>query len=1198
MGAEDAKQLPWPALILAITAVSGGIFGLQSQLTSSRPAAPKGFDSPPTGLEQIEARLWEDPLRAAFEHKIAGKSDQKPTYSKHLAEAIRADIKQGHEVMIMPAIISGAPYAEDQERRRRSRYALLSGLHVAGYSPIDGDRLGAMQLSAQNPESGILGMVGQWFTEHAHFPIPFERFEKISRDGAEGSKEEGHPEQPLPDRIYVFWIVDQLLGNRSDLVLDHLYEELEIVAKVENKDPQKPREEGTTNDPSPPMRTFKDKVSLAMIGPANSTTLSRMLSDTVHSDKKGRIESAHHSPVLLSPWATSSDAGLVKQASASVQEEFENFSKALKKFKKQHKAAANPREEGDPPDASDTTPMDLKEEFDFFQHEAEHEELHKSDLELFFLFRLGFDFHRTVHADDVLMSELVEELGRRGVDLEDPADHVVLVSEWDTSYGRTLPESFISAANGGKPDNIRTFAYERGLDGIIHASEGGKITGSEIEKKNDDEKVNWFDRSHQEKASGKSQFDYMRRMADQISELNARLQRGNEGRVRAIGILGSDVYDKLVVLRALRKRFPGVVFFTTDLDAILFQREEIEWTRNLLVLSSYGLKLHEELQRDTPPFRNSYQTAIFASVLLALAQIEHEEFMPMQEPRIFEIGKAGGYDLSKIKENGRSDFYPERTDGWDVTRYRFVLMGLVLSAVVLLLLLRQIGNEFQKKIMVDPGTPPLAGPFAIYGAWWQRQFHKLLRSPSKEPDIPFRTDNLTYISKVATYAPLSGVLLFIAFALTVGFAYDRGLGEPWSLFDGISIWPSQIIRIAVFFLSFHFVFLSGIKLERNLIELSQSYGLTTFEDADPTSKVRPEENKWLARRRWWMLSILFATLALVVGIPMIEGRGLGSLSKLFLQASSVAVGSLALYFAFSTVVGQSKFERLREEKVQEKKAQAGSETPHSAEKIWLRHLSGNSYRTGLRVVAYSSVAYFCFGMLLIQQFGFPIRPIRGVFSSIADWSLLLLSLAGMVFLIIYVIWVSRRCVGLIRDLSRRDTLWPQAAYDDFFAGQPIDNGLKRDPLSDWFDVQFIARRTEVVGHMILYPFIIAFLQILSRNHFIDNWHWSNGTIALFAVTLSIALLFALKLRATAERTRKKAVKNLDEKRAHALALAASENPPSRIQEMVGLIEMIRSQVSKIEQGAFTPISRHPVLMAVLIPFGGYGSLAFLDLLVS
>ncbi len=43
-------------------------------------------------------------------------------------------------------------------------------------------------------------------------------------------------------------------------------------------------------------------------------------------------------------------------------------------------------------------------------------------------------------------------------------------------------------------------------------------------------------------------------------------KQGEKG-FRAIGILGSDVYDKLLILRALRPRFPDVVFFTNNLDA-------------------------------------------------------------------------------------------------------------------------------------------------------------------------------------------------------------------------------------------------------------------------------------------------------------------------------------------------------------------------------------------------------------------------------------------------------------------------------------------------------------------------------------------------------------------------------------------------------------------------------------------------------
>ena len=56
---------------------------------------------------------------------------------------------------------------------------------------------------------------------------------------------------------------------------------------------------------------------------------------------------------------------------------------------------------------------------------------------------------------------------------------------------------------------------------------------------------------------GRAQYDYLRRLRRPIEEL---------GNVSAIGVVGSDVYDKLLVLRALKPYFPDCVFFTTDLD--------------------------------------------------------------------------------------------------------------------------------------------------------------------------------------------------------------------------------------------------------------------------------------------------------------------------------------------------------------------------------------------------------------------------------------------------------------------------------------------------------------------------------------------------------------------------------------------------------------------------------------------------------
>ena len=98
--------------------------------------------------------------------------------------------------------------------------------------------------------------------------------------------------------------------------------------------------------------------------------------------------------------------------------------------------------------------------------------------------------------------------------------------------------------------------------------------------------------AYSERPEGTSQFDYVRRLASRIraddQKLRQRYGRKENG-IRAVGVLGSDVYDKLLVLQALQPEIPHAMFFTTDLDARLFHPREQDWARNLIVASSFGL---------------------------------------------------------------------------------------------------------------------------------------------------------------------------------------------------------------------------------------------------------------------------------------------------------------------------------------------------------------------------------------------------------------------------------------------------------------------------------------------------------------------------------------------------------------------------------------------------------------------------------
>jgi hypothetical protein len=287
---------------------------------------------------------------------------------------------------------------------------------------------------------------------------------------------------------------------------------------------------------------------------------------------------------------------------------------------------------------------------------------------------------REVHffngTDAQLADEILQELKLRGADLSNPQNHLVLISEWDTFYGRMLSltygatlamwqtrsqtgvssitrAEFVEKYRSGKwglPANFHPFVFQRGLDGRTVGGDGetgqdksGKAGRARFKPESIEDLVHWTPDAN--KAEGPGQFDYLSRTGEWMESLRAQIELRDGGKIKAVGIMGSDVYDILLILQALRHRFPDVLFFTTDLDARFWHPSEREWARNLIVASSYGLRLHPDLQTDVAPFRDSSQSAQFAATLAALGHETLTNFT-YGPPRRFEIGHRTVVDLS------------------------------------------------------------------------------------------------------------------------------------------------------------------------------------------------------------------------------------------------------------------------------------------------------------------------------------------------------------------------------------------------------------------------------------------------------------------------------------------------------------------------------------------------------------------------
>ncbi len=201
---------------------------------------------------------------------------------------------------------------------------------------------------------------------------------------------------------------------------------------------------------------------------------------------------------------------------------------------------------------------------------------------------------------------------------------IVLITERDTIYGAAIPFLFRLAIPKGP--SVVVFNYLSGVDGrALEQAARGSPSSRDRTRADTTSAANGGSSAEDDARNGfapdgPSQLDYLRRLEARLVDLDLRMRRKGGRGVVAVGVVGSDVYDKLLVLRALRQRFRNAVFFTTDLEAEYYRKSELPYTQNLIVASHFGLTLNPWLQRDVPPFRESYQTSTFLATLLAVRE--------------------------------------------------------------------------------------------------------------------------------------------------------------------------------------------------------------------------------------------------------------------------------------------------------------------------------------------------------------------------------------------------------------------------------------------------------------------------------------------------------------------------------------------------------------------------------------------------
>ncbi|MDP9131979.1 MAG: hypothetical protein M3M98_02450, partial [Nitrospirota bacterium] len=634
---------------------------------------------------------------------------------------------------ILPVFVDGSPYANGVESRLKDRYAVVSALGVAGYMPESGEYIRYFKWDRKS-ESPLL--------------VPIEWFLPESRTS--GSQDRKH--------VLVMWLKDQDFSPHPLASLEELVNHLNSALG-------------------------KHSATYQVLGPRSSGALSSMLSEL---KPRPPDQSAASKPVPLAKAASRQDFNALKGTT----------------FYSSWATAA-----------------------DAFLFGDSQEGMTRPGVEQAFAER-EISLIRTIDTDTALAEQLVEELQRRYIafcippnvpkDCQPP--HVALISEWDTLYGRALPRTFVAVAENmsksadGRVDKqidsdlqklradtwpqwVHHYSYLAGLDGELPPKGESKDTAGTQGKGKSGDTLSGAPASAEEAPTGRSQLDYVRRLAETLKREATEFQ--------AIGVLGSDVYDKLMILQALRNDFPHAIFFTTDLDARMLHSGQTQWTRNLIVASHFGLNLHPDLQAPIPPFRDSYQTALFYSALQAVQYLlplplEHEEvrnsvtnvsYSIAGRPRLYEIGRHGAVDMSLDEPRDIPSIHAPRPD---------------------------LDLATGKQRLPDAGkigwAALVAGAVMLCAFLLNSEFLELFHARRHRNKLVF-----TFVLGIVMVG-----LLWWAMS-------DGAAGEPFSVTQGISVWPTTFIRLIACTLCMVFLWYASKRLRENDHTLTGRFGLLLSE---------------------------------------------------------------------------------------------------------------------------------------------------------------------------------------------------------------------------------------------------------------------------------------------------------------------------------------------------------------------------------
>jgi len=266
-------------------------------------------------------------------------------------------------------------------------------------------------------------------------------------------------------------------------------------------------------------------------------------------------------------------------------------------------------------------------------------------------------------------------------------------------------------------------------------------------------------------------------------------------------------------------------------------------------------------------------------------------------------------------------------------------------------------------------------------------------------------------------------------------------------------------------------------------------------------------------------------------------------------------------------------------------------------RYWDMYVRQGRLRARIGRVVAGIAAMFLLWWMLFLVFGQQKPPTRGTLSLDAyEWITFILTFATL-FLVFFVADTTLLCWRMIKALREKTVVWGPGAVRKYSDRLGLDGGyghrLRHQHCcleDDWIDLLFISKRTKCITNLLYYPFLVIALILVSRSRLFANYIPNIPDLVTMGLGVVIVIACAVALRWSAEASRDKARRKLNDEIAAARSL--QDGGP-----LASQLELLLRRVEELRDGAFSPFSQQPVVRAMLLPLGSIGGTALLEYLM-